>query len=80
MMLRLTHDADADAVYIYLSDAAHDHGRSLDERRRVDYAADGSARGIEFLYVSDGVDTSGIPEQRAVSRLLEKHSIRVLAA
>lgn len=50
-MLRLTHDEEADAVYVYLTDESYDHGRQLDDRRRIDFAADGSVRGIELLYV-----------------------------
>ncbi len=79
-MLRLTHDEEADAVYVYLTDESYDHGRQLDDRRRIDFAANGSVRGIELLYVSDGVDVTGLPEQERLGRLLEEHSIKVLAA
>ncbi len=51
-----------------------------DDRRRIDFAADGSVRGIELLYVSGGVDVTGLPEPGRLGRLLEKHSIKVLAA
>ena len=78
-MIRLTHDQEADAVYVYLSEKPYDHGKKIDKRRRIDYAQDGSVVGIEFLYVSDGVDVSDLPQQRAVGRLLEEHNVKVFA-
>ena len=79
MQAELRHDTDADAVYVRLSGKAYHHGKALDDDRRLDYAEDGSLIGVEFLYVSDGVDVAGIPGEARIGRLLEEHGIRVVA-
>ena len=79
-MLELKHDKEADAVYILLDDKPYSYGKKVDKSRRVDYAQDGTAIGVEFLYVSDGVDVSDLPvEERAIGRLLEEHNLKVFA-
>jgi uncharacterized protein YuzE len=78
-LIRLTYDREADAVYVYLSEKPYDHGKRLGNRRRIDYASDGTVVGIEFLYVSDGVDVSDLPEQEQISRLLEEQNLKVFA-
>lgn len=78
-MLRFTHDDEADAVYIRLRDIPYAYGEDLDCSRRVDFGADHKPIGIELLGVSHGVNLSDLPEQAAVNRLLEEHSISVLA-
>jgi len=74
----VTHDEDADAIYVRLSDAQVTRTVPLDDLRLVDYAADGSPIGVELLDVSDGVDLQGVPAAEVVARLLPQ-GIRVLA-
>lgn len=67
----LTYDPEADALYIRLSDKERDHTTSLDDERHIDYAADGTPVGVEFLTVSLGIDLRDIPEAEGIAALLE---------
>lgn len=79
MTLTLEHDAEANAVYIRLSQAPIAQTRELDENRRVDYDAAGDIVGLEFLTVSDGVDLSNLPYRQELGRLFEDHHFPVFA-
>ena len=77
--MRLEHDKEADAIYIYLSDAPYAYGEDLDTERRIDYDSDGNQMGIELLCVSEGVITNDLPHRGEIERLLEKHDIKLFA-
>ena len=77
--MRLEHDPDADAIYIHLRDLHYAFGEDLDRERRIDYAADGQAIGVELLCVSQGVNVDDLPEKEAITRLLEERNIKVFA-
>ena len=78
MKPELKHDPDADAVYILLSEKGYHHASFLDENCRLDYAEDGTLIGVEFLYVSDDADVTGVPGHGRIARLLEEHGIKVV--
>lgn len=77
--MKITYDREADAVYIYVSDAPYARGKKLDDQRRIDYDSDGDVRGIELLNVSHGVDLRDLPFQAKVARLLEEQNLKVFA-
>lgn len=77
--MRIEHDKEANAIYVYMSDAGYHHGNELDPDRRVDYALDGSAIGIEFLNVSQGVDVRDLPSEDQLVQELEKVGVKVLS-
>ena len=77
--MRIKHDPEADAVYIYLSNKPYDHGVELDDERRVDYASDDTPIGIELLAVSNGVNPDDLPEQSKVTELLEDKNFKIFA-
>ncbi len=52
-------------------------GREYD--RGVDYAADGTPVGVEFLNVSRGVDLTDVPRADEIARLLRENEILQLA-
>lgn len=79
-MLEYKHDAEADAIYIRLSEKQYAYGEDLDPERRVDYSADGTPVGIELLCVSSGVDLRDLPQRKSIADLLTQHRIRVLAS
>ncbi len=55
--------------------------RELDERRIVDLTAGDEAIGVEFLYVSEGIDLNGVPRAADIREALRSlSSIRVLSA
>jgi uncharacterized protein YuzE len=81
MAIRVTHDAEADAAYVYL---AEDNETPVAETRELvpdtvfaDYAADGSLIGIEFLWVSDGVLLDSVPRAEEVGRAFQDAGIAI---
>ena len=71
------YDADADCVYITISKQPYAYSEELDETRFIDHAEDGTVIGVELLYVSGGVDVSDLPQEVEISKLLEKHGLKV---
>ena len=78
-MARYKYDADADCAYILINDLPHAYSEAIDDTRFVDYAEDGTIIGVELLYVTSGVDVSGLPCEVEIGKLLEKHNIKVYA-
>jgi uncharacterized protein YuzE len=75
MVVTATYDAEADALWIGFEGSGP--GRSvrtehLDERRFVDYDAQGRMIGIEVLDVSSGVLIDGLPEPGLVRGVVER--------
>ena len=69
----VSYDATVDALYIsFRRRADGDVARTarLDERRLIDYDADGRPLGAEFLDASAGIDLDGIPEAATVHATL----------
>ncbi|MHB1416441.1 MAG: DUF2283 domain-containing protein [Chloroflexota bacterium] len=77
--MRYEYDSNADCAYIRLNDLPHGYSKEIDETRFVDYAKDGQVIGIELLYVSSGVDVSGLPFESEIAKVLEEHRIKVYA-
>ena len=75
------HDPDVDAIYLKLLDTEYGGGREVDGRRHIDLDKDGNVLGVEFLFVSNGVDLDGLPEELLpeISRLLEPAGVRINA-
>lgn len=73
------YDANADCAYIRINDLPHAYSKEIDETRFVDYAEDGTVIGIELLYVSSGVDVSGLPHETEISELLARNKVKVYA-
>lgn len=71
--------ASALQVYVQLSDAPYAYGVVLDETRVIDYAADGTPIGVEFLQVSDCASLTAIPQADEVGAALRAHDIPVCA-
>ena len=78
--MELRYDKEADAIYVRLSDEQYAYGEELDAERRIDYDGDGKPIGVELLCVSEGVDVRNLPQYDAVSELLSRHHIKVLAS
>lgn len=79
--IKYTYDEDVDAIYIYLSDKPYSYTEVLDNARNINYAEDYTPIGIELLYVSNGVNTIGLPNEKTVEHVLEvlgREKIRVL--
>lgn len=81
--MRITHDPDADAVYVYLTeqpDTPVAHTRELDDARMLDYATDGTLLGVELLWVSEGVDLTDVPFAARIASELRRHGIQITEA
>ena len=66
-------------VYVQLSDAPYAYGELIDCGRVVDYAADGTPIGVEFLRVDGCVGVTGLPRSDQVAEALRRHDIGVCA-
>ena len=81
--MRMQHSARANLIYIQLDDRdvaySENISRGREYDRGVDYAADGTPVGVEFLNVSRGVDLTDVPRADEIARLLRENEIRELA-
>ena len=80
--LGFNHDPESDAVYLRLRETEYGEGRELDDAKHIDLDVEGNVLGIEFLYVSGGVDLEGIPVEilPEVNQLLQQEKIKVREA
>ena len=74
--MEFKHDAEADAVYISLSNKPYAYGRDLDNERRIDYASYNTPIGVELLCASKGVNLYGLPRKDEIAEILERNGIR----
>lgn len=69
-----TYDPEGDILYVELDDVPVDHtadvSLSTQYQRGIDYAADGSIVGYEFMNASSGIDLSGLPHRADLQALL----------
>lgn len=75
--MKFRHDAQADAIYIYLSDKSYAYGKDLDDERRIDYASDNTPIGVELLCVSKGVNLYDLPSVYEIAQVLEDTGIKI---
>ena len=75
------YDQEADALYVQLGPGPSVRTSNLGDLRLVDYSAEGSVVGVEFISVSEGIDLSGVPERSAVERAIidSKAPVRIFA-
>jgi uncharacterized protein YuzE len=71
----LDYDAETDVAYVRLRDLPTVSPKELDPCRRLECGDDGEPVGIRLADVRNGVDVQGLPDQRAVSRLLTQRGI-----
>lgn len=70
--MQISYDREADAVYVTLRDhKGHLRARKLGDGRFVHYDETDAIVGVEFLFVSQGIDLTGIPEAERIRELLE---------
>ena len=64
-------------IYVRLSDAPYAYGEVIDRERVIEYAADGTPIGVEFLRVDGCVGLAGIPRADQIARALRAHDVTV---
>jgi uncharacterized protein YuzE len=76
----VTHDLEADAVYVYFREPGTLSARTeeVDEDRYVDYDESGALIGIELLGVSHGVQLDGLPRAEEIAAQLVRLGITVI--
>jgi uncharacterized protein YuzE len=74
--MKSKYDAEADAIYFYLSQKPYAYGIDLDNERRIDYASYNTPVGVELLCVSKGVNLYGLPHKDEIAKILEGNGIR----
>ena len=74
--MEFKHDAEADAIYISLSNKPYAYGKDLDDLRRIDYDAEDNPRGVELLCVSEGVNLNSLPYAGEIAEVLEANRIK----
>jgi uncharacterized protein YuzE len=77
--MQFDYDPEANALYIHLAARPYSHGRDLDPERRVDYAADGTAIGIELTCVRSGVNIESLPASEQITEILHSLDIPIFA-
>jgi uncharacterized protein YuzE len=62
-----------DVLYVNISDghATVVATKSVDDRRLVSLAEDGSVIGVEFACLSEGIDLDGLPERERIEESLQ---------
>lgn len=77
--LLLEYDESVDAAYITVKEGEWDHQVRLDDGRGIDYAADGTVIGIEFLSPRrKGVNLEGLPYRDDIARVMQAVSFQIL--
>jgi uncharacterized protein YuzE len=66
--VKVEFDRRHDAAYFAFSAAAAVRQVKMDNARIVDYAADGSVVGVEFISPSRGVNLEGVPRAADIER------------
>ncbi len=76
--MKVEHDPRHDTAYVTFAAGASVRQVALGGGRVVDYAADGSILGVEFLAPSQGLDLDGLPRPAEIARAARRHGLRVL--
>lgn len=66
--MKTTYDKEHDVAYLEFSGVDSERQIALDDTTIVDYAADGSVVGVEFISPSRGVTLVGVPRAEEVER------------
>lgn len=73
------HDEEADALYVLLGAGEIAKTKNFGDLRMVDYAADGTVIGVEFLNVSDGIELDELPCEEQLAELIAPLNLKVFA-
>ena len=68
--MRLEHDPQADAAYVYVSDEDVTRTDRVDQDRAIDYGANGQIVGYDFMNVRRGVRVDDLEHSRQLSETL----------
>jgi len=66
--MKSEYDRRADAAYFQFSSAASVRQEQLSSLRIIDYGADGTVVGVEFISPSRGIDLTEVPRAAEIER------------
>ena len=69
-MAGATYDREADVLYVSLADGQSAWQTFVDDCRILDYSAEGSVLGVEFICASEGIDLRDLPFARSIEELI----------
>jgi Protein of unknown function (DUF2283). len=78
--MKIEYDRRVDAAYVSFSAAASTRQEKLDDARIIDYDANGTVVGVEFIAPSLGLDLTGVPRAAEIAREARKVGLRVRLA
>ena len=78
--MKTTYDRKHDVAYVEFSGAHSDRQIALDDATIIDYAADGSVVGVEFISPSRGVNLTGVPRAADVEREVRRLGLPIRTA
>ncbi len=78
--MKVEYDKAHDVAYFRLSPGRTTRQVRLDPARVVDYGADGSVIGVEFISPSHGIDVAGVPRADEVEREARRIGLSVRIA
>ena len=73
-------DRKHDVAYVEFSFADSARQIALDDATIIDYAADGSVVGVEFISPSRGVNLAGVPHAAAIEREVRRLGLPIRLA
>jgi uncharacterized protein YuzE len=76
--MKTEYERQHDAAYFAFSSAASVRQERLPGLRVIDYGADGSVVGVEFISVSRGLDLSGVPRAEDIEREARRLGMPIL--
>jgi uncharacterized protein YuzE len=78
--VKTTFDREHDVADVEFSSADSARQIALDDATIVDYAADGSVVGVEFISPSRGVNLSGVPRAADIEREVRRLGLPIRTA
>jgi len=73
-------DRKDDVAYVEFSSADSARQIALDDATIIDYAADGSVVGVEFISPSRGVNLTGVPRAAEIEREVRRLGLSIRTA
>jgi len=78
--VKTNHDRKHDVAYVEFSAADSERQIALDDARIIDFAADGSVVGVEFISPSHGVNLAGVPRAADIEREIRRLGLPIRPA
>ena len=69
-MASAQYDAEADALYVRLSEGSAERQTYMGDYRILDYSKDGRVLGVEFLCAREGIDLQDLPFATRIEQLI----------